>query len=505
MCQPPANNEPETRRVIIAGAGPAGLLLQALLHNRNKATDARVTYNVTMIESRADLGQLNNEELQAHRSWMIGLAGHGLEAIKSVPDLYEKYCSDVGINVTEGNVFLGSKKISMGGGGNELDNGENFIVDRNFIVAALARYAKDHLADSPFYAAKYDTEMLYVDYENRRVLVRNKTTKEEEYLPYDLLVGADGIRSTVREALVKRHFDFELQVGDIFQTFKAVHVQRPEALSPNSMSLLPTCFPNFNGISLPETGGLINLSMGVPRNLFDEVPSDLKSDDPSVVEKYFRENFKAFTLSDEAYVELGKQWAGQRWNRTGMVHCNRYSSLECGIVLMGDSAHATSPSIGMGMNTALRDAQKFNELLDKFQDDLDEVLPQYSKDRVPEGNSLTDIALNTYCFDAKVGLRTMLSTMARTGLNKLLPFLVAKDYGMLIGRPEHTLADIYQMATEQGVLRKHRAINQRIRHEYFERETGMIKEKPGFSMLRRTALVVVPVAACAVAAYVKSN
>jgi len=40
MCKPTANaapdsSPPEVRRVVIAGAGPAGLLLQAILHVRN--------------------------------------------------------------------------------------------------------------------------------------------------------------------------------------------------------------------------------------------------------------------------------------------------------------------------------------------------------------------------------------------------------------------------------------------------------------------------------------
>ena len=68
MCAP---DNIETRRVVIAGAGPSGLLLQALLHNRNKSPNARVMYDVTLIESRSDLGQLDSEELKAHRSWMI--------------------------------------------------------------------------------------------------------------------------------------------------------------------------------------------------------------------------------------------------------------------------------------------------------------------------------------------------------------------------------------------------------------------------------------------------
>ena len=42
---------------------------------------------------------------------------------------------------------------------------------------------------------------------------------------------------------------------------------------------------------------------------------------------------------------------------------------------MGDAAHATSPAIGMGMNTALRDAQIFYEILKEYNDDMEEVLP----------------------------------------------------------------------------------------------------------------------------------
>jgi len=502
MCRPPTNNNPTTRRVVIAGAGPAGLLLQALLHHRNKSSSATsgIIYDITLIESRDDLGQLNQEELQSHRSWMIGLAGHGLEAVRSIPGLYENYLSNVGVKLTEGSIFIGSKKLSMGSqnkNSNEIPEG--FIVDRNFIVAALARYAKDNLQDtSEHYTSKYNTELLYVDSTNQRVLIRSKTTNKEEYIPYDLLVGADGIRSTVREALVKRHYDFELHVNDIFNTFKAVHIQRPACLSPSGISFLPGCLPNFNGIVLPETGNLINLSMGVSRNHFESgVSADLKSDDPKVVAAYFKENFKAFQLEEEVYLDWATQWVNQRWNRTGQVHCNKYSSLECKIVLMGDSAHATSPSIGMGMNTALRDAQKLFELLEKYDDDLEKVLPQYTIDRVPEGNALSDIALNLYCFDTKVQMKSMLKGIIRSGLHYMLPNLIDPDPQTIIGTPENTMADVYQMSIDQGTLNKHRVVNDRIRQEFFEKEVGMVKEKKdGKSLMKRSLLLVgIPVLA----------
>jgi hypothetical protein len=205
------------------------------------------------------------------------------------------------------------------------------------------------------------------------------------------------------------------------------------------------------------------------------VSSDLKSDDPRVVADYIKSNFKAFALdTDDDYLDFAKQWTNQRWNLTGQVHCNRYHSSECKIVMMGDSAHATSPSIGMGMNTALRDAQKFNELLDEYDDDLDEVLPRYSVDRVPEGNALTSLAMNLFCFDTSVSLQTLIKGLVRTGLNSLFPKFVDPDPQLIIGMPEYTLSHVYDMAVRQGTIAKHRDINMRTRQEFFERQTGMV-------------------------------
>lgn len=305
------------------------------------------------------------------------------------------------------------------------------------------------------------------------MLVRDVETKDERYIDYDLLIGCDGVRSTVREALVKRHSDFSLEYTDIFQEFKQVHLKAPKGVSKSALVILPDIFPVCQGICLPETGDQVNVSIGVSRNLFDELADELKSDDYRVVAEYARKNFKAFVLED--YDDFGKQWVGQRWNQTGMVHCNFYHALKAGVVIMGDAAHATSPSIGMGMNTALRDAQIFSEILEETQDDFEKALPAFSEARVKEGNALSDLAMHLNCMDKTQQFIETIHMVVRSLLYPKFPRLIGEHPQTMIGRRGVALSDAYTQAVKQGIIRKHRVINDRIQMEYFERKSGMVR------------------------------
>jgi kynurenine 3-monooxygenase len=464
--------------VVVSGAGPCGLLLTALLMQRNNELGIQ-KYNITLVDGREDLSKFSQEELKkSFRSWMLGLAGHGCSALRTCHGLFEEYCKDVGIELTSLSIHIGPKEIESSVDNPEeakANDNENFIIDRNFIVAAIARFvadAKDKPENEGTCRTLYNHKLMYVDYENRRVLVRNLETEQESYLPYNLLVGCDGVRSVVREAMVKRHPTFEMDVGDIFQTFKAVHVERPKKVKEASMHILPAVFPLMQGIALPETGNMLNISAGVPRHLFDELAPELKSDDPKVLAKYVKENFKAFELKD--YDDFAQQWVEQRWNRTGQVHCNFYHSNDINVVLMGDAAHATSPSIGMGMNTALRDAAIFYQILQDNKDDLSKVLPEFSEKRVKEGNSLTDLAMHLFCMDTTQQLKETVHAVARGALHKAMPWLVADHPQNMIGRVRFSLSDVYTQAFELGIIQKHRRINDTIRQTFFEQSTGMV-------------------------------
>lgn len=406
---------------------------------------------------------------------MIGLSHHGLTALKSVPGLYEDYVSKVGVKVDGAVIYVGSTKIVA-----KDENPNNFVVDRNYIVRAIARFLNDKFKETGKLSMRYNTRVNFVDGDKKRVFVTNSETGMDEYLPYDLLLGCDGVRSAVRAALVAKHRDFECSVSDIFAKFKAAHLDVDQLLhkgvpiEPNLSHVFPGAPPKFNGIALVETGGKINVNMGFHKNHETEIPQEVFSEDPKVVAQFFRDHFKPFTLP---YDDLANQWVKQQWSTTGMVHCNFYHSLKMSLIIMGDAAHATSPAIGQGMNTALADALAFDELLDKHGDDLQKVLPAFSEERVKEGNALSALSLHAYSLSPSQQFRLILASMVRMFLHGYFPSLVAIDPLVAIGKGEK-LSKVYNDLTHMGRLPAVRTVFENIQRRHFEKTTGMVIGDP---------------------------
>ena len=452
-------------KVVIVGAGPAGMLMALLLMQQNhdnkkedngeSSSPSPPLYQVVLVDNRENLGDLPEEKLQRnHRSWMIGLSGHGLAAIREIPHLWENYVQPTTVRISSAIFavagFRWERKVDE-----YMTQQEPYSVDRNFIVAALQRCLKDRYSPDANLTTLYDTKVLYVDAERARLLTRRHpdAAESESYLDYDLLIGADGVRSVVREALVKYHPNFELEVSDTFSEFKSVRVPRPAGVLSPTMGLVST-FCGMRVYGAPMTGNWIGLMFSCSRHRLHTVPLELRSSDPIVVEDFLRRHWTAVPLND--YKDLAEQWVNGPWNRNVQVHCSSYHSTHCKIAIMGDAAHATSPSIAMGMNTALRDAQALARLLHEHHGDLDAVLPAYSRERVKEGNSLTSLAMNVSCRSPPHHVMYVLGLLVRTWTAKWLPWAPVPPE-MSVSNPECTLSQVYEQMSRNGSLNRHRA------------------------------------------------
>jgi len=314
----------------------------------------------------------------------------------------------------------------------------------------------------------YDTKVLYVDGENKRVLTRGTGDKESEesYVGYDLLLGCDGVRSPVRAAVLQSHRDFECEVSGIFANFKAVHIDCAASVQQDAVHILPAALPSMNGIALPETGGKLNVSFA---HAFDtKIDKVLYSEDPKEVAAYLKKHFKCFEVD---YDDWAQQWVSQTWNQTGQVHCNFYHSSKLSIIIMGDAAHATSPALGMGMNTALADASVLDDLMNTFGDDLEKVLPAFSKLRVKEGNALAYLSYYNQPFDLALAAKMRKKAAWQSWLHKKFPNCV-KDDPMKSISQGRLLSEVYKDMVELGWLPMVRESNDQVRREWFERQTA---------------------------------
>lgn len=142
--------------------------------------------------------------------------------------------------------------------------------------------------------------------------------------------------------------------------------------------------------------GLANTDNGFTGTVFAPYDGEFGLDHLHTAEdglRYFKKYFKdAIPLIPN----LGEQWENNPTSALAIIRCKPYH-WGSNTMLIGDAAHAIVPFYGEGMNASLEDVRVFCELLDTHGDsDLQAVLQEYSKQRVPAGNAIADLSLRNF-------------------------------------------------------------------------------------------------------------
>ncbi|WP_041933463.1 FAD-dependent oxidoreductase [Gloeothece verrucosa] len=365
-----------TTKVIIVGAGPAGLLLAHYLLRRGN-------YQISIYERRSDPTHVS---FSNDRTFPIALSERAKKAIRSIPGLEERVLS-------QGTFITGS-----------LSHQKNGKVRRNTRKKPLLMMDRFGLVNTLLQELikknQNQSLKLYFNCQCTQVNLQEKTlefTREdgEKFTDnYDLLIGADGANSAVRNAFINSENEpFECELSYVKDVYKTLFIHRNN--EQGELNLEAGKIHNWGSgeslriILVPQAKKALNgvIIYEAKNNLLENFST--KED----ILKFFADYFPE--LSKILPEEEAKALLNRPISRVLTVHCNRYHQGN-NVLIIGDAAHSVSPSLGQGCNSALEDVEIFNNLLDEMGDNWSQAVPEFTRRRVTDAQALRE--LSNYVF-----------------------------------------------------------------------------------------------------------
>ncbi|WP_238360752.1 FAD-dependent oxidoreductase [Iningainema tapete] len=363
------------KRVVIVGAGPSGVLLAHYLLRRDDH------YYVEIYERRSDpqtvpFSQSRTFPLVLNQRGMTVLSK--LEGILAAVKAVSLECTGSFNHQKNGKTqFLPRQKSIL-------------ILDRVRLVVTLLKMLTKQYNSNRF-NIHFDHQCKQVDFEAKTVTFQNTAVNYtgEVTVGYDLLIGADGVRSRVREQLRSTN-QFELETKYVPSAYKSIFLP-----ALNATSLKAGYVHTWRGsdgtsvILVHDLDGLMSGTVNFPRENNPIVNLSTKEQ----VWQFFRDRFpEVAQLLPESEVEA---FLNRPISTISTIRCNRYHHGDS-VLLIGDAAHATSPSLGQGCNAAFEDVAFFDELLNEYSDHIASAIEQFTLRRKPDAHALVE--LSDYAF-----------------------------------------------------------------------------------------------------------
>jgi kynurenine 3-monooxygenase len=360
------------RPISIVGAGLTGSVMAMYL--------ARRGYDVEVYDRRPDLREVDIAE---GRSINMALSTRGLTALSEL-DLDEEALSEAipmyGRLLHETD---GERTFQSYGGDDDHINSISRTV--------LTRLVVDHAARHPNVSMHFRHECEGLDLDGPTPNMRDLERDERLEPASQLVVGADGAYSAIRERIMKSgRFDYQQEY--LSHGYKELSIPAaPDGgwrFETKALHIWPR--HDFMFIALPNPDGSFTGTLFLP---FEGRSASFEAiEDGAEARHFFDEHFPD---ASAAMPDLEEEFEAHPTGPMVTVRCKPFHH-ESGVLLAGDAAHTIVPFYGQGMNACFEDCFIVDQLADAFDDDWSKILPAFTQRRKPDADAIADLALYNY-------------------------------------------------------------------------------------------------------------
>ena len=358
------------KEVTIVGAGLVGSLCSLFMTKRG--------YKVNVFERRKDL---RSEIITAGKSINLALSTRGWTALKKAG--VESEVKKIAIPVYKRVMHDENGKLTNQPYGNE---GQCiYSVSRVLMNLLMMDLAEKNGANLNF-----NEKCIDADFNKKQVTFENTLTKKHKRINSDFIIGADGAFSKIRSQMVDK-YNHHYEYNEIDHDYKELLIPAGKGgsylIEKNALHIWPR--GEFMLMALANLDGSFTCTLFAPKkgkNSFE------KLNNKKEVENYFKNLFPDFY---KIVPNLYDQWQNNPTSNLGIIRTYPWH-IDDSTVLIGDSAHATVPFYGQGMNCGFEDCRILDELLEKNNEDIYKCFKIFSEIRKPNGDGLQDLSMHNF-------------------------------------------------------------------------------------------------------------
>ena len=364
-------------KIIIVGGGLAGGLAAIYL--------ARRGHEVHVLEKRGDPQKDISSYIDKVSSRAIGVSmtARGIKAVlgAGIPKRELDLCGEpiVGMSFYVAGKFKTRELVPI-------DNLSPLSLDRSAFQKLLNKYASINGVRYHF-----GHKCIDVNLEKKSIITQDKEGNFH-HISGDLIIGADGARSKVRQTMQNAIPRFEFHQSFFRHGYKTLVLPNAARLDFRKDLLYFFGMDSkglFAGRAATIPDGRISFAICLPY----EGETSLHMQNREDISRFFSRYLPQMPV--DIHDEMLEQFVEKPSNDLINVRSSTFHYKQHALIL-GDSAHATAPFLGQGMNMALEDAQILAKLLEKNHDDFAKILPEFTQLRKLEADAMQDMARANY-------------------------------------------------------------------------------------------------------------